>query len=797
MDFPATERSLLDRIGGALCVVDPDGNIEYMNGRAETLTGWSASEVSGKNLALLLPDSQVSQGLLKSWGSLDGDECFPRCFSAELVPRSGAKLLVVVTMHPYLRNGAVGALITIQGRRERPPSPLDESGFDYLQLIEDSNSIVLVMDVTGKLTFFNKFAESFLGFGAGEVLGRSVGGTILPEEESTGRDLRDLFQHVISSPEQFVSHENENVTKDGRRVWVAWTNKVIRDAKGEPVGVISLGNDITATKEAEAALRRHREDLEKHVAERTMELTRVNEQLQKEIADHKRAEEALYESRRKLATLMSNLPGMAYRCRNDREWTMEFVSEGSAELTGYQPSELIMNARVAYGTLVHPEDREDVWQSVQRAMRARRPFQITYRIITASGEQKWVWEQGQGVYEWGPEPVAIEGMIADVTDRRRTEETQRLATVGKLAAGVAHEFNNILASMMLSAEMALARDASPDANKFAERVLKATTRGAKVCTDLMSFARPRVPERTPMPIEEPIEMALSVANLQIQDVELQVERKYNTEGVQVWAEAGQLEQVFLNLVINACHATPPGGTLTIETEHLPGSAGPGEVVVRVSDTGVGIAPEFLPHIFEPFFTTRGEPAEGGIPGAGLGLSVSHGIITAHDGAIHVRSEVDVGSTFEIRLQAHAVGESESPADATKAAAGAGGEAGSARILLAEDEDDIREFVGEALEARGHSVVAKSTAHEAVRELHERPFDIVITDLLMPGGGASVLAAVCDLPVQPPVIVITGKADDSLPREFGKIRHKRYLKKPFRINDIRREVEGLLSAARTD
>ena len=139
----------------------------------------------------------------------------------------------------------------------------------------------------------------------------------------------------------------------------------------------------------------------------------------------RRSEEALRESQRTLATLMSNLLGMAYRCRNDRDWTMEFVSEGCLHLTGYQPDDLIGNRTVSYAQLIHPDDRESVWDEVQAALRVKEPFHLVYRIQSAKAEEKWVWEQGQGVFSPSGELLALEGFITDVTDRERAEEALR------------------------------------------------------------------------------------------------------------------------------------------------------------------------------------------------------------------------------------------------------------------------------------------------------------------------------------------------------------------------------------
>jgi two-component system cell cycle sensor histidine kinase/response regulator CckA len=147
--------------------------------------------------------------------------------------------------------------------------------------------------------------------------------------------------------------------------------------------------------------------------------------LERAETERKQAEEELRESRRALSTLMSNLPGMAYRCRNDRDWTMEFVSEGCRALTGYEAGDLIGNRQLSYNEVIHPDDREQVWKGVQAALEQQRPFQLVYRIQTCAGQEKWVWEQGRGVFSPDGALLALEGFITDITDRTRAEQALR------------------------------------------------------------------------------------------------------------------------------------------------------------------------------------------------------------------------------------------------------------------------------------------------------------------------------------------------------------------------------------
>ena len=154
---------------------------------------------------------------------------------------------------------------------------------------------------------------------------------------------------------------------------------------------------------------------------------RTLRQLPEHLVVHQHAEQALHEHRRMLVTLLSNLPGMAYRCHNNPDWTMEFVSEGCRELTGYSPDDLIASRRIAYGKLIHSADREPVWRQVQDALSRREPFQLSYRITTSAGEERWVSEQGRGVFDDQGYLTALEGFISDITERRQTDELLRLS----------------------------------------------------------------------------------------------------------------------------------------------------------------------------------------------------------------------------------------------------------------------------------------------------------------------------------------------------------------------------------
>jgi CheY-like chemotaxis protein len=211
----------------------------------------------------------------------------------------------------------------------------------------------------------------------------------------------------------------------------------------------------------------------------------------------------------------------------------------------------------------------------------------------------------------------------------------------------------------------------------------------------------------------------------------------------------------------------------------------------VTDTGVGILPDDLPHVFEPFYTTKGTLGASATPGSGLGLSVAHGTVTAHGGSIGVHSEPGAGTTFELTFAADAPAGQELARPADRPSAALTRQPGR-HILLADDEDDLREVISEALTKHGCEVTAVSSAAPALETLRARAFDLVITDMLMPeGGGRALLAGVAQLDVRPPVLVVTGRADHGLEAELARLKATRCLQKPFGITDVLRAVDELL------
>lgn len=248
--------------------------------------------------------------------------------------------------------------------------------------ITDSPAMVMITDVHGAIEYVNPQFTEITGYAAAEVMGRNP--RVLKSNRTPPEVYEQLWETIASGEDwrgEFINRK-----KNGELYYESASIAPVMDFNGVITNFVAVKQDIT---------------------------------------EHKKTEEALRESQRALSTLMSNLPGMAYRCRNDREWTMEFVSEGCFDLTGYQQAGLVENRKISYAQLIHPDDQEGVWNDVQAALQEKRPFKLVYRIITAAGVEKWVWEQGQGIFGPGGDLLALEGFITDTTERKLVEEALR------------------------------------------------------------------------------------------------------------------------------------------------------------------------------------------------------------------------------------------------------------------------------------------------------------------------------------------------------------------------------------
>ncbi|CCQ72424.1 ABC transporter substrate-binding protein [Magnetospira sp. QH-2] len=373
------------------------------------------------------------------------------------------------------------------------------------------------------------------------------------------------------------------------------------------------------------------------------------------------AEAALSESQRTLDTLLSNMPGMAYRCLEPAHKEMRLVSRGAKELTGYGLMELVGHGTQEYSDLLDPGDRVLVRATILSALAHKEPFQISYRIKTASGQQKWVWEKGRGIYRNDGSLEVIEGFVTDVTDRERAEEqlrqAQKMEALGNLAGGIAHDLNNMLLPIRSLTALMLKQPDETDRNALRmEKIRQATDRATTLVTRILSFSRKEEGGFK----EERIDlntMLLNAMDLLGSTLPTTVDLKLSVapDVGQVMGDLSQLTTMVLDLASNgvdAMEGRPGILAISLARETVTKSATgtvhdlSSGVYARLSikDSGKGIGPEYIDRIFDPFFTTKEVGA-----GTGLGLATVHGIVSHHMGAVHVESESGQGAEFIVYL----------------------------------------------------------------------------------------------------------------------------------------------------
>ncbi len=470
------------------------------------------------------------------------------------------------------------------------------------------------------------------------------------------------------------------------------------------------------------------------IVKRLRENTR---RIEREMERRAQASLALDEEKKRLESLMNNLQGMVYRCRNEPDWPMEFVSRSGVELLGYTPEELT-DGSVIYGDLIHESDKERVWDIVQEAIENDVPYKMEFRLHDRTGNEKWVWEQGEKRYLEAENRFVLEGIVTDITEQKNLEnqimQSHKMEAVGRLAGGIAHDFNNLLTGISGNVSLAM-MDVSPQ-DPFYESLLEineAARRAGDLTRQLLAFSRKQlISPKVIGPNQLLSNLEKMLGRLIGEDIDLVWKMAENICNVKV--DPGQIEQVVINLAVNARDAMPDGGKLTIETanveldeeyvaHHSQIESG-SYVMIAVSDDGAGMDEETKSKIFEPFFTTKKEGK-----GTGLGLATTFGIVKQHKGGLEVYSELGQGTTFKVYLPAvQEIVQSEYSQSRLNALP-----RGNETVLVVEDEEIVRNVAIKTLRRQGYNILFAGSGPEALALLKDEPkkIDLLMTDIVMP------------------------------------------------------------------
>jgi PAS domain S-box-containing protein len=531
---------------------------------------------------------------------------------------------------------------------------LQESRRMFETMVDNANSIILRMDLEGRVTYFNRFAEHFFGYSRDEVIGRTVQDTIIPKTDSTGRDLQGLICEIVDNPPKFESNENENIRKDGSRVWISWSNKPVADEYGVIKEILCVGNDITALKKVQHDLIIHQDKLEDTIKLRTRELQ---------------------ESEARYRYLFEESPTLSAVIAPDG--TIIDLNNAMAKSLGYERQEMV--GRNSYDFFVPSQVNEAV--SLNQHRHEGEHITGTDNYVKAKdGSIRINRTTGQLALHKNGQLVGMLLCGIDVTEEKKLEElkrqheeemiqTDKLASLGTLVSGVAHEINNPNNFIALNADNlhAIWSDVVPvldekasedevfklaglpysvireEMGHLVEGIRSGSRRIRTIVTHLKEFAR-----QGPIDMNQDVDCVkvFEAAQIIVANILKKSTSKFTTNIEShlpaVKGDFQKIEQVIINLLTNACQAlTSRDQAVSVVIRKKSGAP---FIEMLVTDEGRGIDPDHLPHIFDPFFTTKRESG-----GTGLGLSISYGIIKDHKGTLEVSSIPGKGTTFTITL----------------------------------------------------------------------------------------------------------------------------------------------------
>ncbi len=755
--------TLIDRMPVLLDAFDERGEIALWNRECERVTGYTAGEIvgNGRAMELLYPDPGYRARMMEQWMARPGSY---RDWQWELTCKDGSRRTIAwsnvsneVPIEPW-RWWGVGVDVT---EKARAAARLSESEARFRMFMDNSPAESFIKDETGRYLFGNQAWARQFGKPPGELLGKR-------DAELWPAEVARLFgesDEAIRRTGKAIHVEEPGPIVDGRQTWFDVYKFPVPVEPGRTlVGGIVLN-----------------------------------------ITDRKLAAAQIDEWRNRFEAAINSSQQLLY------DWnavTNEVVVAGAVErMLGCPASELETLER--WESRIHPDDLPGFHEEIRRVIATRQPFNLEYRMRRPDGTHVHIEDHGYFFSDAGGSLTRMIGFAADITRRKQTEQqqqqleaqlvqTQRLEAVGNLAAGIAHDFSNLLTA--IAGHLALTYRALPTdhpARKSLQTIEKAAEQGVAMTRSLLTFANRTPSAKQPCDLRSLMRESIQIfRHLLPAGIEIQFE---GDESDSPWARASpsQFQQALMNLILNARDAMPSGGTLRLGVRSRPmrGAAGRGprpeggrrEAVVSVEDSGVGMDEQTLAHMFEPFFTTKERHK-----GTGLGLSVVHGIMTDHGGTISVESRPGRGTRFEITLPScEAAGPAEKAAEVVVPPA-----TRRRGVLLMHQADYVREIIVTALESVGFGVLLCEAPEQVSRVLRERGNEVGVVVIAaddLPGEAADHLTEMQGATGSMPMIVLASNTAQFLDEPS---RANRFIiPKPFLMSQLIELVHRVLGLSK--
>ena len=788
-------RELFENANDIIFTCDMSGNFTSLNRAGETLTGYSREEAVEMNFGQVVAPEYLA--LAQEMIERKTAEDVVTVYQLEIVTKAGSRAALEVSSRAIHRAGrtvcvqGVARDITERQRLEIERQALFEiiqgvstsANLDELltqthksigKVLNAENCFVALYDESASTLNMQFFVDKYDSVPPPQKLGRSCAAHIF----RTGKSL--LINPVVFS--RLREAGEVELVGEPSPSWLGVPLKT----PSTTIGVLGV---------------QHYED-DKAYTERDVEfLSSVGGQIAIAI-EHKRAEDALRESEAQFRAISEASPVGIFLARPDGYVT--YGNPADLRMTGLSEDDTM---GLNWIKAIHPDDRERVMAEWQACHAAGTPYAGTGRYLHADGKIVW-WDVATAPIRDGDSLLGYVGMVVDTTTHKQAEEalhaselqlqqSQKLEAVGQLAGGVAHDFNNLLTVIIGYSELVLKRlgPENPIAPNI-EEVLKAAERAGALTGQLLAFSRKQILEAKVLDLNAAVNNIYKMLRRLIgEDIDLVTVLASDLGRVK--ADPGQIEQIIMNLAVNARDAMPHGGILTIETanvnfddeyarEHMP--AEPGQyVMLALSDTGAGMDAETQSRIFEPFFTTK----ELG-KGTGLGLSTVYGIVKQSGGYVWVYSELERGTTFKVYLPLVAQQPDEYQARKVSSELSQGTET----VLLVEDDDLVRKMAHLVLESAGYVVLeaAKTADALSICQDYKGPIDLLLTDVIMPQmNGRELVERVASLRPDTKVLYMSGYTDNVIVHH-GVLESKiSFLQKPFTPKALASKVREVLDA----
>lgn len=754
-------RTLIESINDWVWQVDPNGVYTYVSPQAEKIMKYQMPEILGKT-----PFDFMHQDEAKRVGRIFSEMKNRRAsilgLEDTMFNKDGVEIIFETSATPLISKtgklkGYIGTCRDITDRKHAEEA-LKNSEQKWRNILVNIPQIGIALDPDAKIIFANAHFLKVTGWNEEDIMGKDWFDTFIPAHAR--EDVRRVFAKTVDQKETFdiSNYENEIMTKTGELRDVAWSNVPTKDLQGNITDVTCLGIDLTEIRQAEEELRKSNERL-RMIAENT-------------------------------GTMIAIL---------DNQGTYEFVNPAHRVL-GYEPDELLGTSGF---TLIHPEDVSKLAEALQKGLQGELSrFTVTYRAKHKDGRTLTIEGTFDSIWSKDGQLEKIVFVGDDITERKLMEEqlhqAQKMETVGRLAGGVAHDFNNMLGIIIANTEMAgMQCDADDPIYLNLQEILKASHRAADTARHLLAFARKQIVSPKVLDANDTILDSLKMLRRLIgEDIHLRF-----VPGKDVWKikmDPSQLQQILNNLVLNSRDAMPNGGNITIETKNalldevhcqMHNGIKPGDyVMVAVSDTGEGIAPEVMDHLFDPFFTTK----EVG-KGTGLGLAMIYGAIKQNNGHVEIISELGEGATVRLylpRVEEEASRPKEKVIEKTVPG-------GNETVLVAEDERALLDTCRYVLERQGYTVLTAQNPKEAleIAEKHPGEIDLLLTDVVMPDMDGKKLAE--KLQAMRPslkMLFMSGYTADVMAQHGILDQETIFIQKPFTFTGLAEKVREVLDKA---